>query len=365
MKVGLVIYGSLETISGGYLYDRKLVEYLLRQGDEVEIISQPWGSYVERLGQNLEEKWRQRLAELDVDILLQDELNHPSLFEVNASVKPQISYPILAITHHLRGSEKASKPLKWFYRQVEKHYLQGVDGFIWNSGTTRQVVEGVIGKGSAGVVAYPAGDRLGGLKDDQKPLRSQDTGPLRLLFIGSLIPRKGLHTLIAALASLKSAAWALQIVGRMDVDPAYTRRIRRMVDEQGLAGCIQFMGNLPEPDLVKEFQEAQVLVMASEYEGFGIVYLEGMSFGLPAIASTAGAAGEIIQDGVNGRLVAPGDAAALAGAIRNYLEDRGLLQSHSRAARRRFLEFPTWEQSAATIRQFLLYFLESWKARKP
>jgi glycosyltransferase involved in cell wall biosynthesis len=253
----------------------------------------------------------------------------------------------------------------WLFRQVEKRYLLGVDGFIWNSRTTRRVVEGVVGKGSPGVVAYPAGDRLGGLEVVQITLRSQEARPLRLLFVGSLIPRKGLHTLISALQSLKLPAWTLRIVGRLDVDPVYSRRVRRQVEENGLSDRIQFLGNLPEAELAKEFKIGQLLVMVSEYEGFGIVYLEGMSFGLPAIASTAGAAGEIIQDGVNGRLVVPGHKKGLAEAIRPYLEDRGYLQSQSLAARKRFLEFPTWDQSAATIRQFLLDTLESWKERKP
>ncbi len=364
MKIGLVIYGSLDTLSGGYMYDRKLVDYLRSQGDEVQIISQPWGGYLERLGLNMQAEWRQKMAALDVDVLLQDELNHPSLYQVNQELKPQLSYPILAITHHLRSSEKHPRPLLWLYRKVEKRYLQSVDGFIWNSRTTRQVVEKVIGKAAPGVVAYPAGDRLGGTDESAIIARSQLDGPLRLLFVGSIIPRKGLQTLIKALGSLNSQDWVLNVVGRTDVDPAYYRRILQQAQVSGLGGRIQFPGNVDEEALTREFQEAQLMVMVSEYEGFGIVYLEGMSFGLPAIGSTAGATGEIIQDGVNGRLVAPGNAAALAKAIRPYLTDRTLLQQHSLAAKRHFHEFPTWEESTASIRRFLVDFLEKWNESK-
>src|ERR1035437_6967319 len=100
MKVGLVIYGSLDTLSGGYLYDRKLVEYLRSQGDTVEIISQPWQNYTGRLGHNFQLQWQQKINSLDVDVLIQDEFNHPSLFLVNGTIRPRISFPIVAIVHH-------------------------------------------------------------------------------------------------------------------------------------------------------------------------------------------------------------------------------------------------------------------------
>ena len=98
--------------------------------------------------------------------------------------------------------------------------------------------------------------------------------------------------------------------------------------------------------------------MPSSYEGFGIVYLEGMHFGLPAIASTAGAAQEIITHGQNGFLVAPGDAAALAQCLKTLMKDRQLLLKMSLAAQRRAAAHPTWNESAARVRGFLQGLLE-------
>ena len=83
MHLGLVIYGSLSTISGGYLYDRKLVEFLRHQGDTVEIISVPWRNYTAHLADNINPNLHKRLKSFQGDILLQDELNHPSLFRLN------------------------------------------------------------------------------------------------------------------------------------------------------------------------------------------------------------------------------------------------------------------------------------------
>src|SRR5512138_515430 len=148
MRLGLVIYGSLDTRSGGYLYDRKLVDYLRSQGDTVEIISLPWRNYAAHLTDNLwfrlwspgARSWnsRRRAAGLqNFDILIQDELNHPSLIFANRGKHP---YPVISLVHHLRCSELRPKWQNAFYRLIERKYLQSVDGFIFNSRTTEQAV---------------------------------------------------------------------------------------------------------------------------------------------------------------------------------------------------------------------------------
>ncbi len=353
MKFGLVIYGSLETLSGGYLYDRMLVEHLRREGDTVQIVSMSWQNYARRLGQSFDQRWANELESLDVDVLLEDELNHPSLFRINRTMKRHVEYPIVSIVHHLRSSEEHPRLLLELYRRVERSYLNTIDAFIWNSQTTRQAVERMLGTTLKGVVAYPAGDRFGGQAEAEIMQRSAQSGPLKLLFVGNLIPRKGLHWLIAALCELKEYAWTLTVAGDAQVDRAYAARVRRQVEEAGLGERVHFVGRLSEEGLAETWRDSQVCVMPSSYEGFGIVYLEGMGFGLPAIASTAGGAREIIEDGVNGFLVDAGDTAGMARAIRQYLESPQMLADHSLAARRRFADFPTWEQTAGKIREFL------------
>src|SRR4030067_2558961 len=130
MRIGLLISGSLDTLSGGYLYDRLLVDYLRRCGDRVEILSIPWRNYARHLGDNLSPALFRRLRDLKVDLLLQDELNHPSLAWLNARLKPTIRYPLVAIVHHLRSSEARQAWQNRLYRWVEGHYLRNPDGFI-------------------------------------------------------------------------------------------------------------------------------------------------------------------------------------------------------------------------------------------
>src|SRR5687768_14879794 len=129
MNVGLIIYGSLDTRSGGYLYDRKLVEYLRAHDDTVEIISLPWRNYASHLMDNLSFRLPRGL-----DLVIEDELNHPSLIAANRRPHP---YPVVSLVHHLRSSEARPAWQNNFYRWVEKRYLQSVDSFIFNSKTTQ------------------------------------------------------------------------------------------------------------------------------------------------------------------------------------------------------------------------------------
>jgi glycosyltransferase involved in cell wall biosynthesis len=354
MRIGLVIYGSLDTISGGYLYDRKLVQYLQSQGEQVEIAALPWRSYPRHLGDNLSPSWRRRLRDLRVDVLLQDELNHPSLAWLNADLRRRVSVPLVSIAHHLRASEEHPAWAVWLYRMVERRYLRSVDAFIFNSETTRRAVQSLAGEEKPFVIAYPAGDQFNPqMTPDEITRRAHLPGPLRILFVGNLIPRKGLHVLLRSLSEIKACEWRLEIVGRQDADPAYARQMRRQAARLGMDGRVAFRGGLSAGELSAAYSRSHVLAVPSSYEGFGIVYLEAMSFGLPALATTSGAAGEIITHGVDGCLAPAPAARALGAYLSELCQDRQRLASMGLAARQRYLRHPTWQQTGQKIHQFL------------
>lgn len=355
MRFRLVIYESLETVSGGYLYDRKLVEYLRQQGDEVEIISLPWQKYGRQLLYNFSADLYHTLKQGSFDVLLQDELNHPSLFWLNGRLRPR-PYPIISIVHHLRCSEKRPSWQNCFYRWIEQRYLRSVDGFILNSETTRQVVEGLAGAGRPFVVAYPGGDRFGQqITEAAVRERALAPGPLRLLFVGNLIPRKGPDVLLGAVALLPSDTWRLDMVGSMTADPAYTAQIQHLIHEAKLAESVRLHGAVTDEVLAQLMRTSQLLVVPSSYEGFGIVYLEGMGFGLPAVATMAGAAGEIITDGRDGFLIPAGDVHTLAQRLALLDNERERLVQMGTAALERYRAHPTWEQTADNIHRFLKF----------
>lgn len=354
MRVGLVIYGTLDTISGGYLYDRMLVEYLRRKGDEVEIVSLPRRNYHRHLSDNFSRSLQKRLRHAKWDALLQDELNHPSLWRLNHRLKRKISYPIIAIVHHLRCCECRADWKTRFYRAIEKRYLDSVDGFIFNSQTTRSEVERLTGGAKPFVVAYPGRDRFNrSTNPSQIAERARQPGPLRILFLGNVIRRKGLHTLIDALSLLSDKSWQLEVVGSLSVEASYVRSIRRHIAKAGLDSKIRFRGLLADAELEECLSRSQLLAVPSSYEGFGIVYLEAMAFGLPVIASTAGAAYELITNEKEGFLISPDDPPALVERIRTLSQNRDLLIHMSLRAYEHHQHFPTWEQSTARIREFL------------
>ena len=348
MKIGLIIYGSLDTLSGGYMYDRMLVEYLRAQGDTVEIISLPWRNYISHLTDNFTFK-----LPPDLDILIQDELNHPSLIHANRGPHP---YPIISLVHHLRCSELRPQWQNDIYRLVEKKYLGSVDGFIFNSETTKGVVNKLMGNDLPSVVAFPPTDRFGEAMTENDIEERSKRKELHILFLGNVIERKGLHTLLQAVRR-STFDLRLDIIGGMTAEPEYAKSIQTYITNNDLSSFVFLHGALNNQPLIDKLKSADILVVPSSYEGFGIVYLEGMGFGLPAIGTTLGAASEVIKDGVTGFLIQPGDAHRLVEKLQLLSERRDLLLKMSLAARSRYQRQPKWNQTAGQIREFLHSFL--------
>jgi glycosyltransferase involved in cell wall biosynthesis len=331
-----------------------LVEHLRRRGDRVDVISLPWRTYGRHLGDNFSFRLFRRLRQAPFDALLQDELNHPSLVWLNRRLRTYRRYPIVAIVHLLRCSEPRPLWQNRLYRRVEEQYLTGLDGLVYNSQTTRTVVEGLVGPHRPGVVAYPGGDHLRStLSPRQIADRAQDPGALRILFVGNLTPVKGLHILLQALTQLPPDTWCLTVVGSLTMDPAYVHSIHQQIAQFGLTDSVKLLGSCPNAAVATHLTQTHVLAVPSLYEAFGIAYLEAMGCGVPVIASTAGAAHELITHGKHGFLVPPGDAVALAQHLIRLDRDRDYLRQMSLAAHQRAQTHPTWSESAARVRELL------------
>jgi len=356
VRIALIIYGSLETLSGGYLYDRMLVQALEAAGNTVTVLSRPWRNWGAHITDNWSRDWLRLLVEAAPDLYLQDELNHPSLAWVNSRLRRLVPAPIVSLVHHLRSQEPHPAALRALYRRVERRYLRTCDAFLCNSRTTLASVARMLAKPLEALpafVAYPGGDHLGasvGTLPQHRKLR-QEADRLRILFVGTLLPRKGVHTLIEAVARCRHPVH-LTVVGGEQADPAYARSLRRQVAALNLGHCVDFTGAVPDAELRRHFAKADLLAVPS-FEGFGIVYLEAMAHGLPVIASTSGAAHEIVTPGENGYLVDPGDAATLAGHLDRLAADSDLHQRMSLAAAERFASHPTWSQSGTAAAAWL------------
>ncbi|MCA1603130.1 MAG: glycosyltransferase family 4 protein [Acidobacteria bacterium] len=356
-----MIYGSIETLTGGYLYDRTLLDHLVSRGDRAEVISLPRRSHYPRaFCDNASPTLVRRLTRARFDVLLQDELVHPSVVFLNGWLRARARYPIVAIVHLLRSSEETARGLRGFYSAAERRYLCTVDAALYNSETTRRAVETLLGRSLPGVIAYPGCDHLAVERSETElAARARAAGPLRVLSIANVLPGKGLCVLIDALSRLPADSWRLQIVGSLTMDRPYVDRLRDLIGRAGLGANVCLVGTVPNPRIPEYLLTSHLLVVPSHYEALGIAYLEAMRFGLPVIATAAGGAHEIVEHGREGFLVAPGDADALTRHLRLLVADRELLLRMGLAARRRTARHPTWDQSFERARTFLRSLVET------
>ncbi len=353
MKTAFLLYGGLNNLSGGFLYDRNMVRYLEQKGDRVEVVSLRQPGYGRALLVNLSGAVARRLSAGGFDVILEDELAHPSLCGTNRRLKTSCACPVVSIVHHLRCSEKWPRWQMRIYRNIEKVYLDSVDAFIFNSTTTRESVQLLLGRTVDNVVAFPSAAHINSPMSEREIVnRAYRKGGLDVLFIGNIIRRKQLHVLVEALGYVTGDC-RLTVIGNPDIDTAYVEEIEMMIERMGLASRIVFRGYVTDAELASSLRESHLLVMPSAYEGFGIAYLEAMAFGLPAIGTPSGGAAEVITDGRDGFLVAADDVWALAGRIQSLADNRKRLAEMGCSALATYRSRPTWDDCGSAIYAFL------------
>ena len=355
MRILLVIYGDLEQQTGGYRYDARLVAFLRERGHRVDLFSQIPGSYGMRLLQDAPGRLLRAVQEHEPDLILEDELNHPSLIRGNRRLRLHGELPIVSVVHHLASSEEHGWIRGFMVKRIEKAYLRTIDGAVFNTPATRRAAEELRGSELPGVVALPSMDGLreiAGTRRDGEAPGNPSGGELRLLTVGSLIRRKRIDAVIGALALLGDPGVSLTIVGDDSAEPGTARSLRRLPGQLGVGGQVRFVGSLDDEALHEAYSRADLFVLPSQHEGFGMVYLEAMARGVPVVATSAGGAGAIVRDRENGFICKPGSSADVARIIKELRERPDELTRLSREARRSAGNHPTWEESFAKAEAF-------------
>lgn len=184
------------------------------------------------------------------------------------------------------------------------------------------------------------------------PCAAADHQPPRLLCVATLTRRKGHEVLLRALAGMVGLPWHLNCVGSAERDVDHANHLRSLVMAFGLAGRVDFVGELDDAALTAAYAGADVFVLPSFYEGYGMVIDEALAHGLPIVSTGGGALAQTVPAGA-GLLVPPGDVDALAGALRLVLTD-GALRARLRAgARQRRIHLRSWTQVAAAFESIL------------
>lgn len=180
--------------------------------------------------------------------------------------------------------------------------------------------------------------------------------PGRLLFAGTVVPRKCVHDLVAALAALDRPDVRLRVAGPL-VDPASVERVRRCAAEGRVAERVELTGALTQAELRDEFARAEILLLASREETAPLVIAQAMACGLPVVASAAGGVPHMVRDGETGLLFPFGETRACADRIRRLLDDpawRARLAATAQAeARQRFHPDAVAAQTVAVYREIL------------
>ena len=351
MRILWVVYGSLEQLSGGYLYDRLVVEYLRAHGVEVEVLGLSQPPYFLCPLRAVPPRLR---SPEGLDAIVVDELIHPSVFRwavARAQTATPLSRPrLVTLVHHLRSREQVPLLLKAAARSMERRLLAASDAVIANSRTTAATVEELVGPLPLLAVCPPGCDRLPAVEAAHAPSAGGETdgglsapgpaGPVRLLATGNLIPRKGYDLLLELLAGMSGLPWELRVAGR-PVDRRYERRLHKLVRRQGLGDRVTFTGELSEKRLAEEYRRAEVFAFPSRYEGYGISLAEAVRAGLPFVAFTGGGVAEVVRG--RGLLVAPGDLAGFGAHLRRLVVDADFRERQAVLSRELAPALPTWQ----------------------
>jgi glycosyltransferase involved in cell wall biosynthesis len=329
-----VVPGPLDQRTGGYIYDRRIVEGLRASGLAVEV-HELAGAFpqVDEAARRAAARTIEGMPRSALPVI--DGLALPAFADL-ASRLPQ---PWVALVHHPLALETGLTPAEARgFAGLERRLLAEAARVIVTSEATRR-----------DLAPYQLEDRRIGVVHpgtDPAPLAQGSGGPgLALLCVASLTPRKGHLVLLEALAALRTLDWRLRCAGSPERDPACARAIALACERLGLRERVELTGEHPEAELGLYYNGADLFVLASYHEGYGMALAEALARGVPVVSTTAGAIPDTVPDGA-GLLVPPGDRRALAAALRRVMTEpelRSDLMAGARAARR---DLPAWGAAA-------------------
>jgi glycosyltransferase involved in cell wall biosynthesis len=193
---------------------------------------------------------------------------------------------------------------------------------------------------------------------DAAELAPGRAGAGALLSVAAVIPGKGHDVLLDALASLTGLRWHCECVGSLDRDPDFAERLRRRARNGGMDGRVRFSGPRTRTDLDRSYRAADLLVLPSRTETYGMVVTEALARGLPVVAAEVGGVPEALGHGADGTrpglLVPPDDPPALGNALRAWLTDDDLRSRLRRAARERRASLPPWSTTTSVVANVLV-----------
>lgn len=340
-----VIPGDITLATGGYAYDRHVLARFAAHGIAAAHVALP-GSYPTPSGADIAATERVLLALPADTVLLIDGLAYGAM---PADLIRRIRQPIVALVHHPLCLEAGLTPQRAErLKQLETEALSLARRVVVTSAMTgRTLVSDFAVPADKIAVAEPGTVRV------SRPNRASGPFPTRLLAVGSVVPRKAYAVLAEALRGLSADLdWHLDIVGaaRDAQEVQHLKAALAATDGSGaaLSQRVTLHGAVDDATLAGLYSRADLFVMSSLYEGYGMVLAEAMAYGLPIVCTTGGAAAETVPD-TAALKVEPGNALALRTALGKAMTDGVVRERLANASWAAGQKLPTWDDTTKII----------------
>jgi glycosyltransferase involved in cell wall biosynthesis len=337
--VAFAVPGDLNTPTGGYTYDRRIIGELEELGWQVEVLD--IGDSFPR--PTLEERAIASAQLMGLPVgqpIVIDGLAYGAMPEEAELLRER--YPVIALVHHPLALETGLADADVAeLRKSERAALACARHVIATSAATARLLIAEYGVPAERLtVVQPGTDRAAA----HEPRRSD--AALTLLTVGAIVPRKGYDVLVEALARLKDHRWRLVIAGDNTRSPETAARLDEDIARYGLSDRIEIAGPVSEERLSELYAAADLFVLPSRFEGYGMAYTEAVAHGVPVIGTKAGAIPDTVPPGA-GILIPPDDVEALAATLRRLFDNGPEREQLAAGARVASASFPTWRESAA------------------
>lgn len=335
------IPGDIDTVTGGYIYEKRLLEGLRDQGRDVQHLELP-ASFPDPSRAEMADALRQLQSVASDRVLILDGLVFGA---IDTDGLAALSAPVLAMIHHPLALETGLDPgLRAHLYRTERDNLRLARHVLVPSPHTRAILIDRYDTAPGRITIARPGV-------DPPRLAPAPAHPPLILSVGILHPRKGHDILIDSLTRIADLDWQAVIVGN-PWHRDHAEQLSRLVEESGLGPRLRLAGQIPDDELQSLFSRASIFALATRFEGYGIVFDEALSHGLPIVSCLTGAVPDTVP-ATAGLLVPPEDSAAFAGALRDLLEDPGRRARLAAAATELSARLPGWGDTAQVAGQVI------------
>jgi len=336
LHLAFAVPGDLATPTGGYGYDRRIIQELRRLGWQVDVANIGDGFPFPSIAQRATALAILSAVPAGCPMVL-DGLAFGALPEAGAL---RSRTPLIALVHQpLALDPGLDTTQSEVFRESERASLAAAAHVVVTSAATARIVIADYDVPPQCVSVVRPGN------DPVPPAPGSKDAVVRLLSIGSVVPGKGYDLLIAALVTLADMPWRLTIAGDRTRNPAAAAQLDADIEAYGLGDRVAVLGAVLPERIDELYLASDIFVLASRFEGYGMALAEAIAHGLPVVSTTAGAIPDTVPAGA-GLLVPPDNTTALAEALRRLIADPPERQRLATNARAAAAQLPTWQDSA-------------------